>query len=484
MTVATTESSSIKSIYELTPLDGNPSSRTDLQFVLFYRIDGGISHETSEKLRAAFFQAFSHYPILYGRIKHTKGVDENSKEKVQVVCEHGTAEHMISYKEYMVNELVEDIQRANYNWAMWPAQLLSVCPIRGSPDGLCGEDPLVQCVITRHADGMGILLSVDHLISDGIGIEILLKQWAGIARSSTASLKHPQPPPLPVDYDHKSLYEKLHAETPEDDWFVQHVDSVNLDMAPKESGAMSDSDPRETHQVELAMRANVRVLRITPESLERLYQDATNEAEADQPTHIPVIRLAYALLWQRYMAALSSEEDNAVMQQDDRAAGSQQCFLNVIHSARHLVGRPHYIRNAVCPVYMQQKAVEMQKMTVGQLAVQIGQHMHVVTRARWLGSMLMLQDAHRFRKFLTVFANPSAKQLSVSNISRLGFFEVDFGFGAPVHVTVYPMLIPGFSIWLPLGVSGGLHILWNMSDSAAARLRSDPLFTKYVDFPF
>ncbi|KAJ2614819.1 hypothetical protein H4S08_001521 [Coemansia sp. RSA 1365] len=380
----------------------------------------------------------------------------------------------------MVNELVEDIQQANYNWAMWPAPLLSICPIRRPADGLRGECPLVQCVITRHTDGMGILLSVDHSIADGIGIEILLKQWSGIARNSTTTSK----PPLPVDYDHKSLYEKLRTETPEDDWFVQHVDSVNLDMAPKESGAISDSDPREPQQVEFAMRANVRALRMTPESLKRLYQDATNEAEADQQTHIPVIRLAYALIWQRYMAALSSEEEDGVMQRDDKAECSQQCFLNVIHSARHLVGRPYYIGNTVCPVYMQQKAAEMQKMTVSKLAVQIGQHMHAVTRARWLGSMLMLQDANRYRKFLTVFANPSAKQLTVSNISRLGFFEVDFGFGAPVHATVYPALIPGFATWLPLGVSGGLHILWNMSDSAAARLRSDPLFTQYVDFLF
>ncbi|KAJ2793369.1 hypothetical protein H4R20_006558 [Coemansia guatemalensis] len=184
------------------------------------------------------------------------------------------------------------------------------------------------------------------------------------------------------------------------------------------------------------------------------------------------------------MAALSAEEDNASAQRDEAAESSPQCFLNVIHSARHLVDRPHYIGNTVCPVYMQQKAAEMQKMTVRQLAEQIGQQMHAVTRARWLGSMLMLQDAHRYRKFLTVFASPSAKQLTVSNISRLGFFDVDFGFGAPVHVTVYPALIPGFATWLPLGVSGGLHILWNMSDSAAARLRSDPQFTRYVDFLF
>ncbi|KAJ2789985.1 hypothetical protein H4R20_007089, partial [Coemansia guatemalensis] len=259
MTVAAAPSSSSKSIYELTLLDGNPSSRANLQFVLFYRINGGISQETSLQLRAAFFEALSHYPILYGRIERTAARDQDGIEKVQVVCEHGTAEHLIRYKEYMVNELVEDIQLANYNWATWPAPLLSVCPIR-RPTGK-GESPLVQCVITRHTDGMGILLSVDHSIADGIGIEILLKQWAGIARSGVSSNQ----PPLPVDYDHKSLYDKLRTEVQEDDWFVQHVDSVDLNMAPKENGAILDSDPREPHQVEFAMRADVRALRMTPE---------------------------------------------------------------------------------------------------------------------------------------------------------------------------------------------------------------------------
>ncbi|KAJ2080830.1 hypothetical protein H4R24_002793 [Coemansia sp. RSA 988] len=482
MTVTAEPSSPSKSIYELTLLDGNLSSRANLQFVLFFQTSGGISHETSKKLRAAFFEALSRYPILYGRIERT--ADQNGKEKAHVVCEHGTAEHQISYKEYMVNELVEDIQLANYNWATWPAPLLSICPIRRAANGMRSESPLVQCVITRHTDGMGILLSVDHSIVDGIGIEILLKQWAGIARNSTS--RNPQQPPLPVDFDHKSLYEKLRTETPEDDWFVQHVDAVDLDKAPKESGAILDSDPREPHQVEFAMRANVRGLRMTPESLKRLYQDSTSNSEAgvDHPTHVPVIRLAYALVWQRYMAALSADDNNEQSQQDGEAVHSPQCFLNVIHSARHLVDRPHYIGNTVCPVYMQQKAPELQKMSVSQLAAQIGQHMHAVTRPRWLGSMLMLQDTRRYHKFLTVFASPSAKQLTVSNISRLGFFDVDFGFGPPAHVTVYPALIPGFATWLPLGVSGGLHILWNMSDLAATHLRSDPLFTRYVDFLF
>ncbi|KAJ2304251.1 hypothetical protein IWW55_002521 [Coemansia sp. RSA 2706] len=456
-------------VYELTPMDGNPSSRANLQFVLFYKTAGCQRNAASAQLRAAYYQALSHYPILYGRLERTADERTGCASVQVVVAKETRAECMPSYSEYAVSERISNIQAADYNWAAWPAQLLSICPVRRPAADSQKDDPLVQCVVTWHADGLGLLISVDHSIADGVGIDILLNQWAGAARAAISSAQDPDPKPeLPVDFDHAALYAELRHEQPQADWFVRHVDSVDLAQAPGETGAIMDSDPRSPRDVELALRANVHALRVTPAALERLYAD-TCPADA----HVPVIRLAYALMWQRYTVAAAPAP-----------SADSQCFLNVIHSARHLVGRPHYIGNAVCPVYMQQTSAQLHAAATGQLAQTIGRRMHAVTAPQWLAALQMLQDPQAYAKFLTVFANPHARQLTVSNISRLRFFAADFGFGPPVHATVYPMLIPGFATWLPLGASGGLHILWSMPAQVAERLRNDKVLTRYADFLF
>ncbi|KAJ2178780.1 hypothetical protein GGF45_002702, partial [Coemansia sp. RSA 551] len=153
-------------VYELTPVDGNPSSRANLQFVLFYKTDGSKRSTASQSMRDAYYQVLSHYPILYGQLE--RKVDEqlgNTKVQVYVSKEmHATC--MPSYTEFDVKELVSDIQEANYNWATWPQPLLSICPVRRPSTDKKPDDPLAQCVVTWHADGMGLLISVDHSIAD------------------------------------------------------------------------------------------------------------------------------------------------------------------------------------------------------------------------------------------------------------------------------------------------------------------------------
>ncbi|KAJ1729617.1 hypothetical protein LPJ61_003434 [Coemansia biformis] len=459
-------------VYDLTPADGNPASRANLQFVLFYRTAENVKHRVSASLREAFYRVLTRYPILFGRIERcTKGHSSSSSSAPAhvVVSKNPPAECMPRYEEIDVGESIEDIQRADYNWAAWPPALLSICPVRRPSTETQADDPLVWCIVTWHKDGMGILFSVDHSVTDGVGIDILLNQWAHAVRDPPAEAN------VVVDYDHASVFEGLSRDEPESDWFVRHIDSVDLSKTQGACGAILESDPRSAREVELALFANVHSVRITPEAMERLHSDATKEdRQTGGAKHVSLIRLAYALVWQRYTLAL----------QEVAPWEGSDCLLNIIHSVRHLVDRPHYIGNAVCPVYMKHSAAALRDMSLCQIAETIGNHMHSVTGPQWLAFLLMLQDSDRYAKFLTVFASPESRQLSVSNISRLGFFGVDFGFGIPAHVTVYPMMVPGFATWLPLSGSGGLHIVWNMTDAVAARLKNDPLFTRYADLLF
>ncbi|KAJ2744843.1 hypothetical protein GGI20_002652 [Coemansia sp. BCRC 34301] len=441
-------------VFELTVLDGNPSNRANLQFVFFYKTANRDLKDMSQRMRSAFYATMSHYPILSGSLqRHPQGV--------QIVV--NTASHKAlqpQYDEYNVTELVADIAAAHYDWATWPEPLLSVCPIRPrTPEDL----PLVHVIVTWHPDGLGLLVSIDHSVTDGVGMATLLAQWSALARN--ACLAHP------VDFDHSGIYHDLllAAQNPENGWFVDFIDSLPLAEPPglSDNPAICDSDPRAPQQIELALRRNTHVMHVTAEAMQRLAKDNGHQAS--------VICLVYALMWQRYIAALAKGKD---------VGPDQQCLINVIHSARHVVGRPAYVGNAVCPIYSRSTLASLVDSPISVVANEVGGNMHSVTAPQWLAFAQMLGDPLRLAKFLTVFANPDALQLTVSNISRVPFFHVDFGFGPPSHATIYPMVVPGFAMLLPLDIDGGLRIMWNLPSHVFHLLKNDVELTRYVNILF
>ncbi|KAJ2396935.1 hypothetical protein GGI23_003718 [Coemansia sp. RSA 2559] len=435
-------------VYPLTPMDGNPTSRANLQFVFFYTLPADADRpKLASELRKAFYQTMAQYPILYGRIEEGDG---SGPPQVHVTREYAATHGLPRYEEHQVAGAVAEIRAASYNWATWPRQLLSIRVARGREE----EAPLAQCIATWFCDGLGLLFSVDHSIVDGIGVDILVNKWAQAARANRGG-GAPVGPPVPVDFDHSSFYRAVCAEGPHDDWFVRHVDGLSADAAPVQGIVGHAEDP---DAIEHALQDNVHVMRMTPEALAQL--------QRDHAPGVSAMRVAYALVWQRYMMA--------------KHAGAEACLLNIIHSGRHLVRRPHYVGNAVCPTYMQ--ASDLPAMHLRDVAKAL--RIHETATPQWLAFCLRMQDPRWFANFLTVFSSPQANQLTVSNISRLAFYDTDFGFGSPAHATLYPTLIPGFTAWMPLGPDGGLHILWNISPDALQTLAKDDVFCKYVDIVF
>ncbi|KAJ2677774.1 hypothetical protein GGI25_002872 [Coemansia spiralis] len=293
--------------YKLTPLDGSSAGRSNCQFVFFYALPRKRHAEVSKQLQISFYQTMRHYPIFYGRLDETENELASRFEK-----------------EYARTEGLP-------YWIAWLKELLSI------PCVYAGIAPFVKFVVTWCVDGLGILFSIDHLVADGVSIDILMNQWAATARGQ---------PLRPIDYD---------------------------------------------------------------------------------------------------------------------------------HDGRDLAGLRDYVGNAVCPVHMSISLEELKRSLAD-----VGRFI----APQWLAFSHKMLDSEWFAKFLAMFANPMASQLTVSNISRLGFYQADFGFGPLVHMTQYPVLAPGFSVLHPLSPGGSIHILWNIAKDVFERLKADSLFCRCVDIIF
>ncbi|KAJ2665560.1 hypothetical protein IWW48_000011 [Coemansia sp. RSA 1200] len=483
-------------VYPLTPMDGNPVSRANLQFVFFYALDTTQQSQLRSTLRSAFYKTMAQYPILYGNMEQAHGTEESISSTVQVVVtrRHAETNGMPLYEEHhQVKQTVAQIRDSGYNWSMWPPQLMKIPVARGTMATQVVDAPLVQCIVTWLPDGLGILFSVDHSIVDGVGIDILINKWAQTARNlQEPSVSSPSPSPSSspaADFDHHSFYRDVlrNDNQPKDDWFVQYIDTLDMPAHVPADAIVGQN----LEIVEQALQANVHSLRITPESLARLHRDMNESGTAANP--LSAIRLAYALVWQRYMMAKYTAEEKETQQQQQQSSSdpAEMGFLNIIHNARHLVSRPHYIGNAVCPTYMRLPVARSSTASpssssecIREIAQTIGTYMHATSKSRWLAFCHRMLDPVWFSKFLTIFTNSQANQLTVSNISRLSFYNADFGFGAPLHATLYPTLIPGFTTWLPMGPAGGLHILWNIPLTVLDVLAKDQVFCRYVDIVF
>ncbi|KAJ2622276.1 hypothetical protein GGI25_002868 [Coemansia spiralis] len=74
----------------------------------------------------------------------------------------------------------------------------------------------------------------------------------------------------------------------------------------------------------------------------------------------------------------------------------------------------------------------------------------------------MVLDFDWLAKFLTVFANSMASQLTVSNVARFGFYQADFGFGPPAHMEHCPAFVPEFLTLQPLGLDSSTSTIWSI----------------------
>ncbi|KAJ2080828.1 hypothetical protein H4R24_002791 [Coemansia sp. RSA 988] len=457
-----------KAVYELCPIEGSKGTFKILQYSLLYKNNRSTPANIvgdNKWLSCAFDSLTKHYDIALGHCVQLSDrniivVDQEDRDKLR----------FFTHSEPQLS--VEEFSKIRYRRDLWPPALDALLSSR-TEDIEC----LISAVIVHFKDGLLISLSVSHIIADAAGIAILLQQWASLAAQllkSEVAAHGLLLPKLRVDYDHQAFWEGLKNHPTDTHPYVDYIDKQNygdLHELQAKVATLYKTGSLEGEQA-LAMR----VIYLSESNIVKIAQRFN---KANTPNALHGVQIFYALLWQRYVAAALHTSSTEINLHDT-------IFLNILHNVRGLVSADSYVGNGISTVYVPSTVGEILQMPIIELAVKIKSFVNTVTpgAAVHLAEAIANPDSTFALKAIHKYSLP-ASHMTISNASRMPFYETDFGLGKPLAVLWGSRPTDTMSSWLPYsnaGDEGGIVIYFGLNDNIYNALKADKVFGAYACF--
>ncbi|KAJ1957958.1 hypothetical protein GGI12_004870 [Dipsacomyces acuminosporus] len=165
-----------------------------------------------------------------------------------------------------------------------------------------------------------------------------------------------------------------------------------------------------------------------------------------------------------------------------RGLENEKTFLNIFHNARYLIGgSSDYIGNCISPMPITIDSDEIESMPIVELAKHIKSHIRTLTRGAvaHLVKELANPDTDFYLLNAMITSKPESR-LVLSNVSRLPFFDIDFGFGTPEAALWGNDDLGDTTIWMPLK-DGGIDIYLGIDEDMLAFFAKDQVITEYCE---
>ncbi|KAJ2910405.1 hypothetical protein GGI21_000907 [Coemansia aciculifera] len=335
-------------------------------------------------------------------------------------------------------------------------------------------DRLIAGTITLFSDGYLITLSVNHIVADGVAVFLLLQQWASLAQKLAVDGESVAFPEIPIDFDHPAFWDKLTAHPKSAHPFVEYVNSQDL-------GDMSAIQAKmamwyQTGSLDGGNTLAERVLHVSAVAIKAIEDEYNKPELLDGRPAIHGAQILYALLWQRYVAAVVD------MHAETEVAYTLPVFLTLMYGLRSITPAPHYIGNAVGSVLVPCHIKDILSMSIIDLARLVKEHLGNVTPGATVDYLnkVFSEDSSFIAKNVYLCVR-SESRLAISNTSRLAFFDIDFGYDLPIAMLSGTRQAEGMASWLP-SADGGINIHYGLKDDMYAALKRDSALNKFVIF--
>ncbi|KAJ2867035.1 hypothetical protein GGH94_001101 [Coemansia aciculifera] len=450
-------------VFELCPLEQSRATYQILQYSLLYR-NTQLIHKSSVSSFAAIQGAFERlielYPIFRGyrvQLPDRNIIDTADHSKPGPLFEVIDASQMT----------VDEFEKAKFHRDQWPAEVDKALKSRTAD-----VDRLIAGTIVCFTGGYLVAMSASHIVADGVAVYLLLRQWASLARRFAAGDDESPMPELSVDFDHPAFWAKLEAHPHGTHPFVEYINSQNF-------GSMSALQAKlstwyATGSLDGGNTLVTRVLHVSPAAIDAIAKEY-NTPNDDRPV-IHGAQILYALLWQRYVATVIE------MQAETDVAYTLPVCLTMLYGLREITPAPDFIGNAVGSVLVPCDTKDALTMPIIDLARLVKDHLRQLTPGATVHYLneVFGSDSIFFAKNVYL-CNRIESRLSISNKSRLAYFDIDFGHGKPIALLAGSLPTEGMMCWMP-SIDGGIDIHYGLKDDVYAVLKRDIVLCKFIKF--
>ncbi|KAJ2825613.1 hypothetical protein GGI24_003113 [Coemansia furcata] len=450
-------------VYELCPFEQIRLSYLVIQLGLLYRDTTLVQERGTQpfsSIQAAFERLLDLYPILRG---HRVKLPDRTIIATSDNTNHGPLFEIIDASQMTVDEF----EKVKFHRDQWPEEVDKALKSRTAD-----VDRLIAGTVVSFANGYLVELSVSHIVADGWSVFHLLCQWASLTRKVMASDDKLPMPDSPIDFDHPAFWAKLEAHPHVPHPFVEYVSMLDLgDLAALQAkvatwhttGSLNGDETLAT-----------RVLRVSPAAIDAIAEEYNIPSDSRPAIH--GAQILYALMWQRYVATVIE------MGIESETAYTLPVFLMMVGNLRQMTPAPDYVGNAFGTVLVPCDTRDILTLPVIDLARLVKKHLRQLTPG---GSAHFVNEAHKgggnfFIKTIYL-CNRVESQVNISNLSRLEFFEIDFGHSKPIALHRGTNPTEGMLVWMP-SVDGGIEVQYDLKDDFYNVLKRDSVLNKFIEF--
>ncbi|KAJ2539866.1 hypothetical protein GGF49_004892 [Coemansia sp. RSA 1853] len=147
-----------------------------------------------------------------------------------------------------------------------------------------------------------------------------------------------------------------------------------------------------------------------------------------------------------------------------------------------LVSSPDYVGNGVSTAYVSSTIAEIIEMPVIELAHKIKPIINSLTPGAAVHMAEAICDTENMFAVKAIYISSiAASHMTISNASRMPFYDIDFGLGKPEAVLWGSRPTEGMSSWLP-NKDGGVVINFGLKDNIYNALKRDIELNDFVSF--
>ncbi|KAJ2459904.1 hypothetical protein GGF42_001176 [Coemansia sp. RSA 2424] len=335
-------------------------------------------------------------------------------------------------------------------------------PIMRNPMG--GGDPLVTLDVVYMSDGVGVLLVLSHAVVDMAAYCRFVGEWAQVASSMSCGVAEDAfLPRRRMDTDRGKFWALVSEHTSPNPYpFEKHLE---------DQCSAGSVEPLAVGGDMTTMTTTVFRLSADVEAMGRLALTRDKLCPG-----ISVLNFVSALLWQIIARAESTTAAATT-------ATSEYTYFSASLTIRKDTRFAEYWGNTATVKYIHARAT----MIAGDLGyaselVQKCVREFGVSDFAYIVGLYTRSDQKYIQNLGRCLKHQVAQLLSVTNLSRVPFYGVDFGFGGPVKAFYQTVRIPGLCFIMPRSVEGGIEIFVCLRDDGAAKaLVNDEMVQRHFD---